>query len=492
MQYVDIVVAVCFTAVALPSVRLLQLLGYLPQRGYYKIICSLYYMSIVVMCAVLYFVEWTGWEWTPVLACALALTLACVYALHIKKPPLKYTPRAMRLIVFTGAVCYGLTWCLPLFAVCLLIPFAVFGAWLVTLPYELSMYCYYFNKARKKIIAKQSQGVKVIGVTGSYGKTSVKLILSQLLLDSVCTPESCNTPMGISKFVNCGGLNVNGAKYFIVEMGARRKGDISRLCKLARPQYAILTGIAPQHIKTFGSVENIIKEKSKLIKYLHEDGYAVLNGQDNYVRNLTDIGVCQKLLTETEQFGHKVTSISVDGTAIELTDCDKRYSFTVPLLGVANADNVTVALAMCKVLGQDIEHCTELCTQLKQIPHRMSVIRNGNLTVIDDGYNANIEGVRRCCATLDYLPEFKIAVAQGIVEGGKECGKLNIATGKLLGTSCNVVIAVGENADQIIEGATQSKCKTVLRSSTLDCAVKLAAKYYKADTIVLFQNDIPQ
>lgn len=492
MQYVDIVVAVCFTAAALPCIRLLQTIGYMPQRGYYKLLYSPYYASIVILGAILYFVQWSKWQWTPLLACALALTLSFVYILHFTKPRLVFTNRAIRLVVFSCFACYGMTWCMPYFAVCLLLPFAVLVAWLITLPYELAVYQYYFNKARKKIAKKQAEGMQVIGITGSYGKTSVKLILSQLLTNSIATPDSCNTPMGIARFVNGGGLDSDHIQYFIAEMGARRKGDIARLCKLVCPNHAILTGLAPQHLSTFRNFDNIVKEKSKLLSCIGSDGCAVLNGADHEVRKLANICKCNIVITQSDDFCHTVQNITADGTEMQLTAYHATYNFTIPLLGVANADNVAVAIAMCVALGNSLDDLTQRCQHLQQIPHRMSVIRNGTLTVIDDGYNANIEGIARCCATLDYLSDFKIVVAQGIVECGKQTAFLNTKAGELLGKSCDVVIATGVNSNNIVSGAERAGCKTVLTANSLNHAVKMASQYYKSNTVVLFQNDIPQ
>lgn len=483
-----LVLALC--VLSLYAVRRLQTAGYLPQRGYAKIIVSWYYLcvaaSAVVALCLWIFKQW----WTDILVAVICLAVGLIFWLKANKPPLKFTTRIIRLVVVIAVVNAICVWLLPSWIVVVVTPLCVIVAWCITLPYELAMYCHYIHKAQRTIKLLKQKGLTVIAITGSYAKTSVKHILAQLLPNSTATPDSYNTPMGICKFVNGGGIHTH-SQYFVAEIGARKKGDVVRLCKLLQPDYGILTGIAEQHLSTFKNLDNIKKEKSQLLNYVGSCGTVVLNGCDSNVLSVATVGNCKRLIVGEVSFGYKVKSISIDGTQIELWDKDDKYNFVIPLLGQAHANNVTMALAMIKVLGQNLPLAVERAERLKQLPHRMSVIHNGNIAIIDDGYNANIRGVERCCETLEYLPEFKIAIAQGIVEGGKKCKELNVKVGNMLGRVCDVVIALGINKDSIVEGAkVNANCKIYIANS-LTQAVTIASQYYMQPVVVLFQNDIP-
>ena len=138
---------------------------------------------------------------------------------------------------------------------------------------------------------------KVIAITGSYGKTSTKDFLATILSKRykvLKTPGSFNTPMGICKVIR-GELKPEH-EIFIVEMGAKEKGNIKELCDLVRPEIGIITAIGPQHLETFKTMESVVSTKYELIESLPVEGIAVLNNDDENCRNLV------KRIKEKEDF----------------------------------------------------------------------------------------------------------------------------------------------------------------------------------------------
>jgi len=145
----------------------------------------------------------------------------------------------------------------------------------ITMPFESMIKMIFIQKA-KNVLANQSRLIK-IGITGSYGKTSSKNILNEILSEKyyvLSTPASFNTPMGLTITIREQLKSIH--QVFIAEMGADKVGEIDFLSKFIRPQYAIITSVGPQHLNTFKTLENIIHEKTRLNEHMHFSGISVI------------------------------------------------------------------------------------------------------------------------------------------------------------------------------------------------------------------------
>lgn len=217
------------------------------------------------------------------IVCAVFILLACLFYKPKKaKKPLKYTPRVKRMLVTVAVLYVAMTVLLAVFAsgritalvvglVAAASPFVIILANIINKPIELSINRYYTNDAKKMLAA--CPNLTVIGVTGSYGKTSVKFYLNTLLkakYNVLMTPESYNTPMGVVKTVR-GSLRATH-EIFICEMGAKYVGDIKELCDIVHPKHGIITSIGPQHLESFKSLQNVINTKFELADALPKDG----------------------------------------------------------------------------------------------------------------------------------------------------------------------------------------------------------------------------
>lgn len=380
---------------------------------------------------------------------------------------------------------------LLLFSVLMLSNFALF-------PLEKLIQNYYKNDAKRKI--RGLKNLKIIGITGSYGKTSTKYILKELLsekFNTFMTPASVNTAMGLTKTIR-EFLNPT-YEIFIAEMGAREIGNIKELCEIASPKFAIITEIGPQHIETFSSIENIKKTKFEILDALPKDGVAFLNiGNVNLNQKSKEIE--NKVVTFSINFDSdfKASNVKVDedGTTFDLEVKGKTYQLKTSLLGDHNVLNILAAMSVASYLGLEINYLIDQVKKIKQVPNRLEIIRRERgIIVINDSFNSNIVGAKKAVDVLRNIEgNRKILVTPGIIEGGKSQEDLNKEFIKYASSSCDYIIIVGYLNKRIIEKALyeiQYPKGRVFYSKDLEEAKKELNRYLEAKDVVLFENDLP-
>lgn len=381
-----------------------------------------------------------------------------------------------------------LAYALPITAISVtLIPLSlIFGA-VINYPYDRIKYLLTIRGAKKKL--SENKNLKVIFVTGSFGKTTTKRYLYELLKDdykTVATPKSFNTPIGLCLSIKA--INED-TQIFIAEAGARRAGDIKTLCKIVRPDISVVTGIAPQHIETFGAVENIIAEKEEAVKNLKVGGFAVISGETTGGRIICDRATADKILVgsgETADVKFRNVKFSAYGSSFDIMCGEKTLEITAPFVGIHNVVDFTLAAAVAIKLGVRAEKIENVAKTLTPPEHRFSVSVSGNgVTIIDDGYNANIEGIKSGAESLKYFGGKKFAVFSGIVEGGTKSYELNSEAGRVLSENCDRLIAVGRLADEILS------CAKGERTEDLDGAKEILKKEVRRGDTVAFFSDLP-
>jgi UDP-N-acetylmuramoyl-tripeptide--D-alanyl-D-alanine ligase len=348
-------------------------------------------------------------------------------------------------------------------------------------PIEKLINLRYLTKAARKI---ERLNPKVIGITGSYGKTSTKHILAHILSKRykvLATPESYNTLMGICKVINNSLLSEH--ELFIVEMGAYKRGDIKELCDLVKPEIGILTGIGIQHLERFGSVENIKRAKFELIESLPRDGIAILNNACEY---------CQA-------FQPKVKTIRYGGDEKEIKVSREGLSFSVngitfqtSLLGRHNIQNILSAVACASELGMGMEEIQKAVFSLPQIPHRLQLIKRPSSIIIDDAYNSNPSGAKEALSILSQFSGRKVLVTPGMIELGEREVEENRIFGEEAAKTCNVIILVGKKRTKAISDgllkAGFSKDNLFVVKNLDEARDKLSQIRGEA---ILFENDLP-
>ncbi|MEG1528458.1 MAG: UDP-N-acetylmuramoyl-tripeptide--D-alanyl-D-alanine ligase [Clostridia bacterium] len=413
------------------------------------------------------------------------------------KTNIKYTKRLIRLICSYCVVCVIL---LVTLEICLkqvllafiityiFLPLLLASANLINLPIEKHINNYYIKKAKTKICSSKAISIAIVG---SYGKTSVKNILYKMLsqkYNCVVTPSSYNTPLGIAKFVNTTSLDCD---YCIYEMGAKRLGDISYLCQMVKPKFAIITGIDTCHLETFKSIENIIKAKGEVLDYLEQNDLCIINSDCNNCKEYLALGKCQKF-TAGEKGELSINNISCSYLGSNFTI--KYQEISLPcqtkLLGKHNLTNIALSSMLALKLGVNTQDIAKTCLDLTPTLHRLSLTKVGNITVIDDSYNANLSGVEALCQTLDLFDGKKMAISQGIVEVGSASYDINFKVGQKMSLSVDLLVVIGKNSQAISQGYATGN-KVAIKAKNLQDAVKICQAHYSTHSTLVFQNDLP-
>ena len=344
---------------------------------------------------------------------------------------------------------------------------------------------------KTRAILSRSDCIK-IAITGSYGKTSVKNYLKDLLeikYRVLATPESFNTPMGISKTVK--DLDMSH-EVFIAEMGARRVGDIKKLMKIVNPDVAVLTGINSQHLETFKSQKNIVDEKMRVITDLKKDGFAVVN--NNLIKIVEDKQ--NKILANVNFAGSggevwaSDVALSKRGSEFNLHFGDEVHRARTGLIGEHNVENLAVASAVAFALGINPKHIVERIAHVEPVPHRLQLIVRDGMTIIDDTFNSNPDGARKALDTLSQFEGRKVVVTPGLVELGDLEEEENYALGKKIAMVADTVVLIGKRGEQVARGLSDFDGK-ILCFNTLAEAQKSFKDFLHIGDNLLLLNDLP-
>lgn len=324
-------------------------------------------------------------------------------------------------------------------------PSIILFAWFIILPFEHICKISLFTRAKNKIhLYKKNHKLTVIGITGSYGKTTVKTFITAILQKKysvVTTPTSINTPVGIARVI------LNNVKpthtFFIVEMGAYKRGEIAELCHIAQPDIGILTGISDQHLALFGSQKNIIHAKSELIRALPENGLAIINKESEHQPFLHKIKVKEIIYYRKNQLPKSVRKLKLPSTA---------YNNLTPAIILGARYGITIG-EMIKTL------------QDTQLPiTSLNIIQRGKTrTIIDDTSNANTKGVLEAYRILkSQHNKTKIIIMPCLIELGGNGTHFHKEIAKKFSTSINYVIFTTRDYENEIRKGWGSTTKNQL------------------------------
>ena len=399
----------------------------------------------------------------------LAIYAIALYIWYKKlDKPLVWTGRVKRffiaLIIYTLAL-YFLTKTTLLLAPILL-------AWITSIIIEKILFNKYKDMAKEKL--EKREDLIVIGVTASYGKTSIKNFIKELLgtkYSVYATPRSVNTLGGIIKDINED--LPDDAQVYIVEMGARQKGDIYEIATFVNPQYAIVGTVGPAHIEYFKSLENIRNTKMEIIK------------SNNLKKAWIHISANVKSTNpKVELFGHDIKDIkaTLDGVCFEL---DQEY-YCANILGDFNAINLAAAIKVAKELGVEDEKIKEALKKIPPVEHRLQKIEAGGKVIIDDSFNGNIDGMLSSFELATEYEGRKVVITPGLVEVDD---KLNIKIAKRANEVFDVVVVTGELNYHIFKELVDSdKLIHLKEKSNFE---EFLAKTTKSGDLILFANDAP-
>ncbi|MGD9570140.1 MAG: UDP-N-acetylmuramoyl-tripeptide--D-alanyl-D-alanine ligase [Sedimentibacter sp.] len=459
------------------------------------------------------------------MACSIITSVFLIInhrAKYESKKPLVMTKRAKRLIFIAlllvladYAILVGLVhlvtkdiikyfplWAGILAVVYLFSSYYILGANYIAKPIERNINKKYYDQASAKI--KDMEGALIsVGITGSYGKTSTKFATTTIIKEKynvLNTPESYNTPMGISKIIN--DKLTYEHDVFIAELGATKVGDIDEVAVLTSPEIGIITSIGPCHLETFKSIDNIMRTKYELIERLPADGVAIFNYDNEYVKKLADKTFKEKILygikniEETDVFA---TAIKVGNTGSKFTLCINglgTIDCETKLLGEHNISNILAGAAAAKVIGLNLEEIAQGISKIESVEHRLQLIDPGTgVIVIDDAFNSNPDGAKAALDVLDSFQGFrKIIVTPGMIELGILEEKENEKFGENIAKVCDIAILVGKKRTAPIYNGMKNKGfneENLYVVNSLNEATELLKSLTKINDVVLFENDLP-
>lgn len=368
---------------------------------------------------------------------------------------------------------------------------------LILSPYETRHQNHFKQEALIKLAEIKP---KIIGITGSYGKTSTKKIIEHILSSlspALATPGSINTLMGICRIIR---ENLTKAhQYFIVEMGAYQIGSIKKLCDLTPPNFAVITAIGQAHYERFKTLEAVAQAKLEIAEAaIKQNGLVILNSlaiAPEFIAQAQKMGNEPiKIIGHDQHSDYIVSQIEQTKTGINLTiayqkDC---WKISAPIYGIHQAQNLATAFALCHSLGINGELIAALLKTVPQIPHRLEVktLENG-LMIIDDAYNSNPEGFNSALDLLRFLGAEKRKIL--VTPGMTELGKLHETAHRKLGEKAALCadLALIINPQRI-----KSFTECFEKSKTLEFDRFAEAKKWlddnaQAHDLILYENDLP-
>ncbi len=392
-------------------------------------------------------------------------------------------------------------------ALFLIAPLALVVGNVLMTPVEAAFRRLFINRARRTL---QDVNPVVIGITGSYGKTSTKSYLAHILngrYHAYPTPKSYNTLMGVCLAINNQLADDHSIDYFIAEMGAYVPGEIQQICDLVQPSISIVVEVGPQHLERFGSLENIATAKYEIIKALPPDGVGVFNVDNPHIRAMVARGYPQTRLTISldpandtngARFVAAEISESLDGLRFTVTDRETGASevFTTALLGQHNVTNILLATAVAVHEGMTLREIALRVRTLQPAESRLTrQVSAQGITIINDAYSANPVGIIGALHTLSlHQSGRRLLITPGMVELGDLMEQENRKLGEIAAQHATDVILVGEQqtapikAGLLAAGFPQDRLQVV---ATLAESVAWYQQNLHSGDTVMFLNDLP-
>lgn len=447
--------------------------------------------------------------------CALAMIPLLINIFSLMnaryKKPLVWTNRAKRIYVTAMILCvviivagwfiYHDLYLISFLTVALYVcsHIVIMAANIVLRPVEKHINDGYYNDAAR--ILKSMNELTVIGITGSYGKTSTKHYLHRILSEKynvLMTPGSYNTTMGVIRTVR--EMMKPYTEVFICEMGAKNIGDIKEICDLVHPRIGVVTAVGEQHLESFKSIENVQRTKFELVDALPADGMAFVNDDFPFVANrkVTNVPVVRYALTDKGNNVYYVESLvySPHGTDFTLVSPSGKHDFHTKLVGEFNISNLIGAIAVAIYMEVPMERICNAVAKIEQVEHRLSVKHvPGGITIIDDAFNSNPDGSRMALEVLASMKDGKrIVITPGMIELGDKQYEYNEIFGGRIASSVDIAIIVGQyNRDAILSGLRGAGMdeKNVYAVDTFNDAQAVLARVSAPGDAVLYENDLP-
>jgi UDP-N-acetylmuramoyl-tripeptide--D-alanyl-D-alanine ligase len=372
------------------------------------------------------------WRATRVIGVAVVLATLAWLVLMFVLPP-----HDVRSAILAAALTYAA------------VPLMLMAANGLLIPYERSAQAAYEADAVRRV-----RDIKpfIIGITGSYGKSSAKAMLAHILQykgPTLAASGSINTLMGVTRHLR--EALVPGHEFMVVEMGAFKAGSIARLCQLTPPSAGLITAVGDMHLERFGSLDEIVRAKSELAQAVPKGGLLVVNadspGALRIARGAGDRRVLLYGETSSEPLETRLESIQVSrkGTSFVLRTREQTWRCFTPLFGRPIMLNLTGVFTLASALGLEPSMIVAAMRGLKPVPNRLEVVEERGVTWIRDAYNSNQFGFRAALEVGAVLPASRRFLATpGVIELGPEQYDVNRALSREAALVCDRTLVVAE------------------------------------------------
>ena len=429
--------------------------------NYFALPIFVFYLIEPLYFPFFYFVYLTAFVlWQKKLDRPLVLTARVKRFLTI----LLFVTFAVNILCMVAPTCTGVTVFVPLLI-----------AYLISHLLEKIFFISFKHKGKQKL--KSMPDLKIVAITASFGKTSIKNYMHQVLnrkFNAYKTPRSVNTLAGIVLDVNRD-LPTN-TQIYIAEAGAREKGDIEDITMFLEPQYPIIGSVGEQHIEYFKTLDNIIHTKMEILK------------TPRMVKGFVHDTVPILKYDTIEQFpiNLNITMSNLDGIWFDLEINGKQEHFNAPLLGSFNAINLSAVILVALELGMSIDEIKIALTKLEAVDHRLQLIKAGGKVIVDDSFNGNLDGMLEAVNICSTYEGRKVIITPGLVESTQEA---NTALAKAINEKFDYVIITGSlNAKILSEHINPDKLMLLKDKSKMEEV--LATETHVGD-LILFANDAP-
>lgn len=340
---------------------------------------------------------------------------------------------------------------------------------------EKFLFLAFMREAKRKLQGMSE--LKIVAITGSYGKTSMKNFLYQILKSytkTYMTPRSVNTLGGIVKDINHD--LPEDTKVYVCEAGARQKGDIYQISQLLNQHIAVVGKIGPAHIEYFKSLENIARTKLEIIQ------------SANLEKAFIHVSATQETHPKVEFFGDEIKGLasSLDGLQFTLELDAKEVAFETSVLGTFQAMNIAAAVKVASYLGMPLEEIQKAVKGLEAVEHRLQRIDAGGKIILDDGFNGNLDGMKEGIHLCSQHKGRKVIVTPGLVESSEE---LNLELINEINNVFDIVIVTGALNAELFNKYLKVDKKIILGDKSK--LVDTLANFTASGDVILFANDAP-
>ncbi len=340
---------------------------------------------------------------------------------------------------------------------------------------EKFLFKVYAKEAKKKL--RSMENLEIICITGSYGKTSIKNFVAQILAHKFkvyATPRSVNTLGGIMADVN--NNLAEDTQIYVCEAGARQSGDIYEITNFLEPQSVIVGRVGEAHIEYFQSLKNIIATKLEIMQ------------SPRLKQAFIHTSVTNEPHEKVTFFGEEIQNIqaTLEGTDFDLALDDETLHLHTNILGAFQTMNIAVAVRIAKSFGLSYEEITKAVKNLEPVEHRLQLIKAGGKIILDDGYNGNIDGMLEGVRLCSLHKGRKVIVTPGLVESSDT---LNLKLITAINDVFDIVIVTGSLNAELFDKNLHVKNKIMLKDKS--AMIDVLANQTKSGDIILFANDAP-